>query len=370
MTKGHLWVIERALSLFDELTIVIAVNVEKNYFLDVGEREKNIQDLLNFFKDKKTCKANVTVIEDQYLAQFALSINASCLIRGLRCQKDFDYEFAMVQMNRQLAPSVETLYMIPPSHLSHLSSSLVKSLVGIQGWEKFLCSYVPENVLKSIREKNEVIKRNEMKRVLLPSKLPGVEDMDSSLLVEFEKMKGKKDESYKPRTRHWDDRGRALFTNRLFLEKSPYLLQHAHNPVNWFPWGEEAFRKARDKDQPVLLSVGYSTCHWCHIMEEESFEDLEIARFINQNYVPIKVDREERPDIDSVYMGAVQMITGRGGWPMTVWLTPDKQVFYGGTYFPPRKGDRGSSIGFLSLLQELKKFMRKEKKTLLLPERR
>ena len=184
--------------------------------------------------------------------------------------------------------------------------------------------------------------------------LPGVRNLDPVLLAEFKKMKKKKGSSYHPRTRHLDSHGGALFTNRLFLEKSPYLLQHAHNPVNWYPWGEEAFREAKKKDQPVLLSVGYSTCHWCHVMEEESFEDLEIARYINENYIAIKVDREERPDIDSVYMNAVQLTTGRGGWPMTVWLTPHKQVFYGGTYFPPRTGDRGASIGFLSLLKQLK----------------
>ena len=160
---------------------------------------------------------------------------------------------------------------------------------------------------------------------------------------------------YKPRTRHLDSKRQALFTNRLFLEKSPYLLQHAHNPVNWYPWGDEAFQVAKENNLPVLLSVGYSTCHWCHVMEEESFEDIEVAQYMNENYVAIKVDREERPDIDSVYMQAVQIMTGRGGWPMTVWLTSDKVPFFGGTYFPARTGDRGSSTGFLHLLKELKK---------------
>ncbi len=191
--------------------------------------------------------------------------------------------------------------------------------------------------------------------------LPGVKHSDPKLLTEFKEVKEEKGPSYRPRTRHLDSNGWALFTNRLFLEKSPYLLQHAHNPVNWYPWSEEAFEEAQKKDRPVLLSVGYSTCHWCHVMEEESFEDLEIARYINENYIAIKVDREERPDIDSVYMSAVQMMTGRGGWPMTVWLTPRKQVFYGGTYFPPRKGDRGSPVGFLSLLQELKRVYEQRK---------
>ena len=159
----------------------------------------------------------------------------------------------------------------------------------------------------------------------------------------------------KPRTRHLDSRGRALFTNRLSVEKSPYLLQHAHNPVNWLPWSEQVFERAKKENRPVLLSVGYSTCHWCHVMEEESFEDLEIAEYINQNYIAVKVDKEERPDIDSVYMHSVQIMTGRGGWPLTLWLAPDKTPFYGGTYFPPRTGDRGASIGFLPLLKELKK---------------
>ena len=185
--------------------------------------------------------------------------------------------------------------------------------------------------------------------------LPGITDINPVLLAEFKKMKDKKGPFYQPRTRHLDSKGNALFTNRLFLEKSPYLLQHAHNPVNWYPWSEKAFEEAKKKNKPILLSVGYSTCHWCHVMEEESFEDLEIARYMNENYIAIKVDREERPDIDSIYMNAVQMITGRGGWPMTVWLTPQKQVFYGGTYFPPRTGNRGASTGFLSLLQQLKK---------------
>ena len=152
-----------------------------------------------------------------------------------------------------------------------------------------------------------------------------------------------------------DSRGRALFTNRLSLEKSPYLLQHAHNPINWLPWSEQVFERAKKENLPVLLSVGYSACHWCHVMEEESFEDTEIAEYINRNYIAVKVDKEERPDIDSVYMRSVQMMTGRGGWPMTLWLSPDKTPFFGGTYFPPRTGDRGASIGFLPLLKELKK---------------
>ena len=124
-------------------------------------------------------------------------------------------------------------------------------------------------------------------------------------------------------------------TNRLADETSPYLLQHKDNPVDWYPWGEEALARAREEDKPILLSVGYSACHWCHVMERESFEDEETARMMNEHFVNIKVDREERPDIDSIYMSAVQALTRHGGWPMTVFLTPDGAPFYGGTYFPP-----------------------------------
>ena len=126
-------------------------------------------------------------------------------------------------------------------------------------------------------------------------------------------------------------------TNRLGQETSPYLLQHAHNPVDWFPWGEEAFQKARQEDKPILLSVGYSACHWCHVMERESFEDEETAALMNQHFVSVKVDREERPDVDAIYMEAVQALTQHGGWPMTVFLTPEGAPFYGGTYFPKER---------------------------------
>ena len=138
------------------------------------------------------------------------------------------------------------------------------------------------------------------------------------------------------------------FTNHLINESSPYLLQHAHNPVDWYPWGEEAFAKARDENKPVLLSIGYSACHWCHVMAHESFEDEEIAQLMNENFVNIKVDREERPDLDQIYMNAVQMMTHHGGWPMTVFLTPDAVPFYGGTYFPPQ--DRYNMPGFPRVL--------------------
>ncbi len=174
------------------------------------------------------------------------------------------------------------------------------------------------------------------------------------LIDQFKAMKKLKGKDYKPRTKHFDENGWAKYTNRLFLESSPYLLQHAHNPVNWYPWGDEAFKTAEKKNIPVLLSVGYSTCHWCHVMEEESFEDIEIAAYMNENYISIKVDREERPDVDAVYMSAVQSITGSGGWPMSVWLTPDKKPFYGGTYFPAKDGDRGAFMGFFTILKKLK----------------
>jgi len=140
-------------------------------------------------------------------------------------------------------------------------------------------------------------------------------------------------------------------TNRLIHESSPYLRQHADNPVDWYPWGEEAFARARQENKPILLSVGYSACHWCHVMEHESFEDAGIAAVMNAHFVNIKVDREERPDVDHIYMNAVQMLTGRGGWPMTVFLTPEGKPFYGGTYFPPE--DRHGMPGFRRLLQAI-----------------
>ena len=138
------------------------------------------------------------------------------------------------------------------------------------------------------------------------------------------------------------------FTNNLIHETSPYLLQHAHNPVEWYPWGEEAFEKARRENKPVLLSIGYSACHWCHVMAHESFENEDIAKLMNDLSVNIKVDREERPDLDQIYMNAVQMMTHHGGWPMTVFLTPDGVPFYGGTYFPPQ--DRYNIPGFPRVL--------------------
>ena len=124
--------------------------------------------------------------------------------------------------------------------------------------------------------------------------------------------------------------------NALIHETSPYLLQHAHNPVNWYPWGEEALGIARDENKPILVSIGYAACHWCHVMERESFEDPATAELMNRFFVNIKIDREERPDLDHIYMDAVQAITGSGGWPLNVFLMPDCRPFYGGTYYPPK----------------------------------
>jgi uncharacterized protein YyaL (SSP411 family) len=133
------------------------------------------------------------------------------------------------------------------------------------------------------------------------------------------------------------------FTNRLINETSPYLLQHAHNPVDWYPWGEEALQKAKGQDKIILASIGYSACHWCHVMEKESFENVEIAALMNENFINIKIDREERPDLDHIYMDAVQAIAGSGGWPLNVFLTPEGKPFYGGTYYPPVRAFNRSS---------------------------
>ena len=151
--------------------------------------------------------------------------------------------------------------------------------------------------------------------------------------------------------------------NRLIHEKSPYLLQHAHNPVDWFPWGEEAFERAYQEDKPVFLSIGYSTCHWCHVMERESFEDSEVADYLNAHFVSIKVDREERPDVDAVYMQVCQTLTGSGGWPMTVFLAPDKKAFFAGTYFP--KNARYGMNGLMEILSSVTKLWKTDRARLL-----
>ncbi len=139
--------------------------------------------------------------------------------------------------------------------------------------------------------------------------------------------------------------------NKLIDEKSPYLLQHAYNPVDWYPWGEEAFEKARSEDKPIFLSIGYSTCHWCHVMEHESFEDSVVAQLMNEVFISIKVDREERPDIDNIYMTVCQMLTGSGGWPLTIIMTPDKKPFFAGTYFP--KEERFGRMGMIELTRRI-----------------
>ena len=146
--------------------------------------------------------------------------------------------------------------------------------------------------------------------------------------------------------------------NRLASEQSPYLLQHKDNPVDWYPWGQDAFERARRENKPIFLSIGYSTCHWCHVMEHESFENPAIADVLSRHFVSIKVDREERPDVDRVYMTFVQATTGSGGWPMSVWLTPRLEPFYGGTYFPPEA--RWGRPGFVEILEEIARVWREE----------
>ena len=184
-------------------------------------------------------------------------------------------------------------------------------------------------------------------------RLPGVASVDEALQQRLDQALASQGPGYVPRTHHLAEDGSPRFTNRLIEESSPYLLQHAHNPVNWYAWSDEAFERAKRENKPIFLSVGYSTCHWCHVMERESFEDEEIAAYLNQHFIAIKVDREERPDIDSVYMSAVTLLTGRGGWPMTVIMTPDKEPFFGGTYFPPRRGVRGNRAGLVDILAEM-----------------
>jgi len=183
--------------------------------------------------------------------------------------------------------------------------------------------------------------------------LPGAEPYSPELRATLLAAAAAKGPDYKPRTRHLNADGSAKYTNRLISQPSPYLGQHAHNPVNWYPWGPEAFEAAKRLDRPVLLSIGYSTCHWCHVMEEESFEDEATARYLNENYIAIKVDREERPDVDSIYMSALHAMGQNGGWPLNVWLTPDRRPFYGGTYFPP-DGARTGRPAFVSVLTKLK----------------
>jgi len=160
-----------------------------------------------------------------------------------------------------------------------------------------------------------------------------------------------------------DETKTGIKHNKLITEKSPYLLQHAQNPVNWYPWGNEAFDKAKSEDKPIFLSIGYSTCHWCHVMAHESFEDSSVAKLINETFVSIKVDREERPDIDKIYMSVCQLMTGSGGWPLTIVMTPDKKPFFAGTYFP--KESRFGRIGIIDLIKRIDGLWKNERKQLL-----
>ncbi len=179
--------------------------------------------------------------------------------------------------------------------------------------------------------------------------LPGAPRIGRELAERIQKA-GRAQPGERVHTRHLKD-GAPLYTNRLALESSPYLRQHAHNPVDWRPWGEEAFAEARRLGRPILVSIGYSTCHWCHVMADESFEDVEIATYMNQHYVAIKVDREERPDVDATYLKVIEAMGRPGGWPLNVWLTPDGKPFFASTYVPAHDGERGAQTGFLGLLR-------------------
>jgi Highly conserved protein containing a thioredoxin domain len=150
--------------------------------------------------------------------------------------------------------------------------------------------------------------------------------------------------------------------NRLINEQSPYLLQHAHNPVDWYPWSEEAFLRAQEEGKPIFLSIGYSACHWCHVMEEESFADLQVAKLLNDIFVCIKVDREERPDIDQVYMAAAHALTGAGGWPLTIIMTPDKRPFFAASYIP--RESRYGMTGLLDLIPRINKIWQSQRQEL------
>ncbi len=183
--------------------------------------------------------------------------------------------------------------------------------------------------------------------------LPGASPFDASLQSSLTRAAAALVKTTPPRTKHLTPDGSPKYVNRLVLESSPYLQQHAFNPVNWYPWGDEAFAAARRENKPVFLSIGYSTCHWCHVMEEESFDNEAIAELLNRHFIAIKVDREARPDLDNVYIQAVSRITGGAGWPLTAFLTPDRKPFYGGTYFPPE--DRQGRPGMPNLLRTISK---------------
>ncbi len=198
--------------------------------------------------------------------------------------------------------------------------------------------------------------------LLIPKALPGAEPLEERLRASLAARLEALGESYVPRTHNLDERGQPHFTNRLLLESSPYLAQHAHNPVDWHPWGDEAFEKAKRLGRPVLVSIGYSTCHWCHVMEEESFDDPALAAFLNARFVAIKVDREVRPDVDAIYMAAVHALGIRGGWPLNVFLTPERKPFYGGTYFPPQP--MGSRPSFRQVLESVAREFQNNRDTL------
>jgi len=187
----------------------------------------------------------------------------------------------------------------------------------------------------------------------VPAALPGAPALPSEVRAKLIKALAARGADYVPRTSNLHADGRPKYTNRLLLEPSPYLRQHAHNPVNWFPWGDEAFAEARRLGRPILVSIGYSTCHWCHVMEEETFDVESSAEYLNAHFIAIKVDRESRPDIDTIYMSALHAMGQRGGWPLNVFVTPDAKPFYGGTYFPPE--DRAGRPGFMTILRRIQR---------------
>jgi uncharacterized protein YyaL (SSP411 family) len=185
----------------------------------------------------------------------------------------------------------------------------------------------------------------------VPEALPSAPPLPPAIRKRIALELASRPSNYQPRTRNLRPDGSPEYSNRLLLEASPYLQQHAHNPVNWYPWGDEAFEDARRLGRPVMISIGYSTCHWCHVMEEESFDTVAAASYLNEHFISVKVDRETRPDIDAVYMAAVHAMGKSGGWPLNVWLTPDREPFFGGTYFPPRPV--GERPGFLDVLRQI-----------------
>jgi uncharacterized protein YyaL (SSP411 family) len=181
--------------------------------------------------------------------------------------------------------------------------------------------------------------------------LPGLPATELVRTTRLNAIYQQKSGSYIVHTQHLNSDGSPKYTNALILEDSPYLKQHAHNPVNWFPWGEEAFSLAVAENKPIFLSIGYSTCHWCHVMARESFDEERIAEILNRHFISIKVDREQHPNIDEIYMTGVQLISGRGGWPMSSFLTPEGKPFFGATYYPPQQ--------FTQLLQKVETVWRR-----------